>query len=571
VHVRLGELEARLRLFESAEARFLEALRLARQSFEAQAAYGRFLMARGRHHEALAHLELAHQFEPPAEFREQRLALRLDLAAARFAEGKLLGADGAAAMYESALTVEPRDSRALAGKLALAVVEGKAVDTNALPSGDSIGFQMLLSQGLAQVRAKQWERSRDLLMEAADADPLRAFGAWRALSWLAELTGYPSDALRFCELALEAAPDDAWTLFQRGRLLIQRDDPEGAARDFKAALDLELAFTDAIAGLGEIAASRGEAADAEMYFGRALELDPARAELEARRGYNYLTLNDTARAEASFKRAAAINPDEPGARAGKAWCAYRRNDPAEAAKLFRELDDARRAFPETDPWRMFATTQIKRIGDHVAKEVWEDDFDRQRLANGWSVEEAAGPLFSLSDGALRMHGDIAQTDGTARVWQEYASHLFISLEMDVTVSSKTTARVGMFVSREKERQGVAQITSQISVERHREGGLQVRLMDKTSATIDREDITPVGGVPWWPTDKAVRLRIERLGDGSDSLGRISVDGIPVADGFSMRTIASTGNVRFGLFANGDQGHFVDLKVDNVQVVRRTGK
>ncbi|HUR27210.1 MAG TPA: hypothetical protein VM509_03430, partial [Planctomycetota bacterium] len=84
IQVHLGQLEARLRLFGSAEQRFVDALRGARQSFEGQWAYGRFLLERGRAAEALEHLELAHQFEPPAEQQAQRLGVRLDLAAARF-------------------------------------------------------------------------------------------------------------------------------------------------------------------------------------------------------------------------------------------------------------------------------------------------------------------------------------------------------------------------------------------------------------------------------------------------------------------------------------------------------
>ena len=76
---------------------------------------------------------------------------------------------------------------------------------------------------------------------------------------------------------------------------------------------------------------------------------------------------------------------------------------------------------------------------------------------------------------------------------------------------------------------------------------------------------------WWPAGKPVRLRLERLGEGTDTRGRLSVDGIPVADGFSMRSIAATGNVRFGLFARGDNGQPVEVTIDNVQVVRRIAR
>lgn len=571
VQVRLGELEARLRLFDSAEQRFENALRGARQHFEAQAAYGRFLLKRGRAPEALEHLEIAHRNEPPAEFLAQRLGIRLDLAAARFANGKLDGATGADAMYDSALSIEPKDARALGGKLAVALVKRLPADPNFILGRDQAGFEMLLAQGLLAMRAKQWTAARDNLLAAADADPLRAFGAWRALSWLAEVTGYPAEALRYVELALEAAPDDAWSLYQHGRLLFQRDDPEGARREFKAALDLELDFTDAIAGLAVIAVDEGEAQDAEMYFGRALELEPSRAELSARRGYNFLSLNDAQRAEAAFKRSQEGDANEPAARGGLAWCAYRRNDAGRSIELFRALDDARRSLDEKDPWRMFARSQIKRVDDHVAKEVWEDNFDRAGNAGGnqWDVEEAAGPTFGLSDGVMHLRGSFKQTDGRARLLRRYVSTDFVSIEMDVTVSSKTFARVGVFITRERQqRSGRTEPTSQISVERHPEGTVQVRLMDRATAEPVRDDIAQVGDVPWWPQDVPVRLRIERIGEGSDSVGRISIDGIPVANGFTMRTIASAGEVHVGLFAMGDNGQPLELSIDNVQVVKR---
>ncbi len=568
--VRMGELEARLRLFDSAEKRFGDALRGAQQNFAAQEAFGRFLLARGRVEEALEHLEFAHRYEPPAEQRGLRLGVRLELAAARFANGKLDGNDGAAAMYDSALSIEAKDPRALAGKLAIAVVKRGATDDSMMLGRDQAGFEMLLAQGLLEIRSTQWSLARDHLLAAADADPLRAYGAWRALSWLAEVTGYQAEALRYVELALEAAPDDAWSLYQHGRLLFQRDDPEGAAREFKAALDRDLGFSDAIAGLAVIAASQNNFVDADMYFGRALELEPTRAELEARRGYNYLRLNDAARAENCFRHSQELSADEPGARAGLAWCAYRRNDSGKAIEEFRKLDDARRKLPEKDAWRLFANAQIKRIGDHVAKEAWEDNFDRSGNAgsNQWDVEEAAGATFSLSDNAMHLRGPFRDSNARARLLRRYQSKDFVSIEMDVTVASVTSAHVGVFVTREKQGgRGNSQPTSWIAVERHPEGGLQVLLMDRATAEPKREDIAPVGGVPWWPLDKPVRLRIERIGEGSDSIGRISVDGVPVADGFSMRSIGSAGDVCVGLMAWGDNGQPVEITIDNVQIVK----
>src|SRR6185436_10751577 len=99
-----------------------------------------------------------HKFEPPAEYQAQRLGIRLDLAAARLANGKLDGSEGASSMYDSALAIEAKDSRALAGKLAVQVVQSVTKRTPAdaalmLPR-DQAGFEMLLAEGLAKLQAK---------------------------------------------------------------------------------------------------------------------------------------------------------------------------------------------------------------------------------------------------------------------------------------------------------------------------------------------------------------------------------------------------------------------------------
>jgi hypothetical protein len=68
------------------------------------------------------------------------------------------------------------------------------------------------------------------------------------------------------------------------------------------------------------------------------------------------------------------------------------------------------------------------------------------------------------------------------------------------------------------------------------------------------------------------LRIERIGEGSDATGRISVDGITVAEGFKMSALASTNqSVRVGAFAEGATGRPVKMQIDNVEVVQKVTK
>ena len=572
VHTRLAQLEVRLRLFDSAEAHMLEAEKRERSSWEVQWGKGRFLYERGRYAEGLAALELAYRFEPGPERRRERIGIRLDLAAARLAQGQLQGQQGALAMSTSVLQADQENQRGLAGRFAAAYLGA----TTVLPAreelaADGLGFELLVSLALVDLKAERYVEARDGLLAAADADPLRAHVAWRALSWLAEITGYSIEAQTWIERAFEADPTDAYTLYQLGRMRLANDDPDGAELAFVAALDQELDFVDCLVSMGELNYRRGDYEAAERFYERAVSRDGERSEVHARRGFNLLRLNDVASALKSFERSAQLEPEAPDARAGLAWCKYRAGDPAEGIAQFAILDDQRRAQAEEDTWRVFAREQIDRISKHEVKEAWTDRFERRRLTNGWDVEEAAGPLFNMREGQLVLDGAFKQASGVARVYRGYVGPRFVSIEMDVTIDSSTQARVGVFVSKERQRQrGESQILSMHSIERHPEGGLQARLQDRrATAEIQREDIAPVGTTPWWPTDRPVRLRIERIGEGSASVGRISIDGIGVREGFSMSSSASSGDVRVGLFAEGDTGRSVKVLIDNVEVVYKT--
>jgi tetratricopeptide (TPR) repeat protein len=583
VHARLGALEARLRLFESAERRFAEAERRERTAFEVQWEKGRFLLERRRFAEAQAALELAHKHEPGAEHRSARVGIRLDLAAARIAQGLVAGPGGAQGMYQAVLQAEPGQPRGVAGLTSVAYLlgagaeGGEALAALADVTAQDVGFELRLAGGLRFMQVGQHAAARDALLAAAESDPLRAHAAWRALSWLAETAGYPVEAQFWIERAYEADPTDPYTLYQLGRVRMAADDAEGAEAAFTAALDQELDFAEALCAMGEIQRMRGDHQSAERYYERAVGLDAQRAELHARRGFNLLGLGDVRGAKASFDAALALEPGSAAGRAGSAWCAYRSGESNEAIAQLANLDDQRRAEPETDPWRVFAREQMERITEHEKKEAWTDRFERKRLGMQWEVEEAAGPIFTLLDGAVQLDGSFKESGGQARILRRYNAPLFVSIEMDVTLDPPTKlvpappatkARVSVIVSKERaSRQGKPQVQGQISVGRHPEGGLQVEIEDKRSGGEPvRVDVGPVGGVPWWPAGKPVRLRIERVGEGSDSTGRISVDGIPVREGFSMRGMVTPGEVYVGLAAEGDLGRPVRLTIDNVEVV-----
>jgi tetratricopeptide (TPR) repeat protein len=566
VHVGLAELETRVRLFESAEERFGQAERIDRLSWRVQWPYGRFLLARGRVEEALAHLEIAFQGEPSdPQATGTRAGIRDELARAQLAAGRV---EEARASFERALQAEPTHAGARAGALACARLQKRAQAGDS-SSIEQASFELLLGSGLTALEAGQADAARDLLEQAAQADPLQAASALGALSWLAETSGYPEEAFRLIEEAGESDPQDPWVLYQRGRLLAARDDLEGAQEALVAALDRELDFPDALIALADLARRAGDLRSADLYLERALQIDPERAEIHSLRGIGLIELGDVGAAEVELQAALALDAEDPVAACGLSWAAYRRGESERAVRLFAELDDRRRALPESDPYRTFARDQIKRLQDHESKQVWSDRFERRELRNDWQVEERAGPLVSIENGELSVRGDFRE-GGQTRVLRDYAAPDFVAIELSLRVAAENNAQVGLFLSKERRRgAGESEVQGIVAIARRKDGGLIVRTEDRVGAEPVWEDVEPMAGTPWWPAGKAVRLRIERTGEGSEARGRLLIDGIAVRDGFSMRALSSSSNdLRVGVFVEGQVGLPASIAVDDVQVVRR---
>ena len=574
VMARMAELEARFRLFGQARARLDDAARGGRTNWKVQLAYGRFLAQQGEHAAALEHLRLANQFEPTAnEGKRERARLRVELAAALIATGEL---SEAGQWVDKALQADAGDALAQAARLSLAAL-GAAKGAGATPelesSNDPGSFELVLARGielLGHRDAASARKAEDLLEQAAAVDPLRASQALRALSWLAETTNHPEQALANIESALENDPLDPWALYQKGRLAVARDDLDGAQDAFGRALALELDFGDALVEMGALQHRRGDYVAADRYLERALLLDAKRADVLALRGLNQIRMGALRDAEDSLRAARALESDQPLARAGLAWCEYRRGDPTQAISSLRDLDDSRRTLPATDPLRVWALAQIDRIQDHVQKVAWTDRFERSNLMNGWEADEKDGPRTSIHDGMVTLAGAFTQSGlGHARLWREIGAAAFVSVEMKVTVHADTTALVGLSVTRETQRAGESQIDAAAEVRRNPTGNaLQTKLW-----TRGHEDDPPIDVVGLdWKIDQPVVLRIERAGDSSDTRIRILIDGFPVVDGTPMPNLGKgTNPLRLSLFAEGMSGKKVAVDVDDVEVVYRQSK
>ncbi|MCZ6597234.1 MAG: tetratricopeptide repeat protein [Planctomycetota bacterium] len=563
-HARLGALEARFRLFDRAEERLRQAVAVDRGSWEARWLLGRFLADRGHHDEALGHLDLAYKGAPtdPAML-DVRVATRIDLARAQLALGRVAEAG---ALFGSALSAAPENQVARAGEIATkwlaesAGMNGSPVAAE--PFEEGAGFDLLLARGLEALVAGEHVTAKEQLTSAAAADPLRANMAWRALSFLAEITGFPGEAQRYIELALECDPADAWALHQEGRLFVAQEDYERARQSFMAALEQELDFEDALAALGEMAFRLGAFQDAERYLERAVSIDFDRVELYALRGLNFLLLGSVPDAREAFLAGQALERDHPVCKGGLAWCTYLSGESEEAQVLLRELDDSLRHLPADDPMRVWAVGQIDRIRDHEEKVRWYDGFGRKKLRNDWDFREAAGPQHRIVDGEVVVEGVFRDT-GKVLLYRIQTSSLFVSIEADVWIEPQTKSRVGLFIARERARSRRSDVIAEASVSRHPDGSLQVRIEREKNQPIvtDMEEPFPLG--QW------VRLRIERTGDASAARVTLYSDGIPLVQNAPMASLGrATTPILIGLFVEGEPGRKVLAKYDNVEVVYR---
>ncbi|MFT5830692.1 MAG: tetratricopeptide (TPR) repeat protein [Bacteroidia bacterium] len=562
----MASLEERFLMLDEAEARLRDAVRFDRGSFQGQWALGSFLLRNGGDTtEAIQALALADRFAPDTtEAAGLRSDVRVDLGAAHMVAGGLKDAERA---YRNALSANPDNQKAQAGVLTCAHLTGDlgtAALTGFVDDQVALGPDFLLARGLSNMELANYLGARDDLLAAAKYAPLTSHLPLRALSRLAELTSNDEEAMDYIEQALEVSPGDAWSQFQLGRLLLARDDVDGAEAALNGALAADVSFVDALVLLGDIAMSGGDFDSAERYFDRALRLEEPRVEVQIRRGLNALYRGDIYGARSRFGSAQAIAEDHPVAIAGLAWCEYLDGEGDEALNRLAGLDDGRRLYGEEDPWRIWAQSQKERIEEHLAKGRWVDDFARNDLRSVWLVEEGAGPLVELEDEELHISGQF-QGNGEVRVFKSFPAVQFVSFAADFTISADSAARAGLFIAREQQRGGKRTVSAQVRVHRHKDGSLQTHVLRNGRPDEGAQDVTWMD----FPAGETVRLRIERSGSDTKATVNIFVAGVPVLEDVPMSSIGkSTAALSVGFFSEGESGRRIDMTVDNVEIVRR---
>ncbi len=564
VLARLANLETRFRLFDQAREHFETADRFGRTQWLVQWHYGNFLLQQDEAQAAVQHLRQADKFQPTqAEYKGVRAIIRTDLANALVAVGEL---DEARGLYERALQADATMQRASAGLLNINYLVGTA-DAPSIEEGGGAGFELLMAQGLEAITAREWFVARERLELAAASDPLRAYEAWRTLSYLAEITGNQGDAQEFIDQAEANDPTDVWTLIQRGRILAQGDDIDGALESFSKALDFELDLPDALSAMGELHLELGEFEAAERYLERATGIDPRLASAYTRRGLNALHLERPDIAREHFEQALALDQSDPVASIGQAWCAYMVGESTESKTLLREFEDSRRALGEEDPYRVYANAQIARIGDWEEKVVWTDRFERQDILNGWLTDEVQDTKVFLRDGKVVMEGTFDKP-GRTRLKRNYTAGDFVAMEVKLTIRSGSSVRAGVFVAIEQRRgnRSTNLTTAEVTLSRHGQDKTpQFRSMRRGQ----EDDPFIDSNLLPWRDDQEVVLRLERYGESAKTAFRVTLDGVPIADRLPMPALGSTTReIVVGVFADGEPGRTVNVEIDDVEIIKR---
>ena len=111
----------------------------------------------------------------------------------------------------------------------------------------------------------------------------------------------------------------------------------------------------------------------------------------------------------------------------------------------------------------------------------------------------------------------------------------------------------------------------VSAAREKSGGLALLAMDVAQADLPWVDVPELSGeAGWWPAGRAVRVLIERVGEGSAATARVFVDGVLVREGIALaRLSGSNSELLLGVFVEGQTGLPAHVLVDDVELVYRT--
>ena len=225
--------------------------------------------------------------------------------------------------------------------------------------------------------------------------------------------GELDEALSALDRALVVFPDDAYTLYLRGRVLRELGELDEAVLSLEQALRVRDDLLEALAEMAETQmalADERPAQEAEhlfraiRYADRLVELDgeqPLLAYVELQ-GVVHFRASDLRGARQAFARAEGLaKTDEQRlfSQVGLALVDYAQGRTDSARRAFDDLVTVR---PVGDPYRDYARSTNELIDDHAEKELIVDRFEREgpELGSIWESESDRALRPRLRDGRL---------------------------------------------------------------------------------------------------------------------------------------------------------------------------
>jgi tetratricopeptide (TPR) repeat protein len=578
----LGQLKARLGLWVEAEADLREATRLQPTDARPHAALAEFLRQRGRTREAVAAAVRAEQAIGSVQDRTARARIARTIVACRLAAGELDGA-------RDALAHLPRDVEQpyLVGCIQYAAGDvSAALSSFRQAGGGADGGAALLGQAACHLRLSAHQEAYDLFQQVADQEPLLRHRAATGLALLYLRLSQFDAALGHVDRALEAAPDDPYALYLRGRTLRLMGQSSGAADALAAALRERDDFVHAIVEMAAVQADLAAATSGKdqavalvasrRYADRAVDLAPRVArELYELQGLRAFFAADPRAALAAFARArdvAANEQDAAFAKGASAVVDYSRGLVDDAMVSLNRLEQDLGREHALAKW---AGATMTAIEEHARKEALGDGFDRTDVGSIWAADND-GPLApQMVDGRLTFRGRFSRTGkGEVSVERTGAVKKGMNfLAVGVTVQHGREQPIadsfcGLGIELQSGR-GSADLSVRVGI---RDGKPFLRIEDGREG--GRDDVKQVwlpaeGFDPALPHDLELRA-VPRGDENSRQLSlQVGLDGVVVhTHDLKQLTAGTSTELKTILFASGNKGGAVDVAFDDYRLERK---
>jgi tetratricopeptide (TPR) repeat protein len=581
----LGVIKARLGLDAEAERDLRRAVAIAPTDARPHAALAEFLRRQGRSGEAAAAADLAERTIGSLQGALDRVRTVRVIVAARLARADV---DAARAALQLLRADEPQPYLVGCVQYTAGDVAG-ALASFRQASGSIDGAAAQVGQAACLLRAGQWQEAHDLFVRVFDEEPLQRHRAATGLALLFCRLGQFDAANVWIDRALEAAPDDAYAFYLRGRCLRLQGQLAAAVEALQTTLRRHDDFVHAIAEMAAVQAGRAQeghgsdqaaaALAARRYADRAVALvhTPA-VELFELQGLLCYAAADPRGARAAFVAARDLAADDAGKLFGKGSLAvvdYSRGLVDDATSVLQRLVQD---LDKDAPMRQWATATLAAIDDHAEKEMLDDGFERAEVGSVWAGDRDGSLWAQVEHDALVFRGKLSRT-GSGEVFAERLGAVrngknFLAVACTLQCGAGQPAGDGFAGLRiEMQRGGGGhELRVQVGI---REGQPFLRIEDGRSD--GREEIVQqqlqVADFDRLAAHQ-LELRVVPRGEAQSRALALQVrwNGLVVHQhDLKMLTGNTSTELKTALFASGSKGSDIDVRFDDYRLERRKGR